>query len=48
MIPLPGSPALRAGAASLIPTGVTVDQRGYPRVIDGKVDIAAVEVNQGG
>ena len=30
MIPLPGSPAICAGSAGLIPSGVTTDQRGYP------------------
>ena len=30
MIPLPGSPAICAGLAANIPSGVTTDQRGYP------------------
>jgi hypothetical protein len=30
MIPLPGSPAICAGSSSLIPAGVTTDQRGFP------------------
>ncbi|MGD0548680.1 MAG: Ig-like domain repeat protein [Terracidiphilus sp.] len=30
MIPLPGSPAICAGRASNIPSGVTTDERGYP------------------
>ena len=43
-IPLPGSPAIGAGSVALIPAGVTTDERGLPRVVDGKVDIGAVEV----
>jgi hypothetical protein len=48
IIPLAGSPALRAGSVSLIPKGVTTDQRGLPRAIGGKVDIGAVEINKAG
>lgn len=40
---VPGSPVLNAGNNALIPSGVTTDQRGYPRVLDGTVDIGAVE-----
>src|ERR1700722_6061796 len=32
MIPLPGSPAICAGSVAAIPGGVTVDQRGEPRI----------------
>jgi hypothetical protein len=39
MPPLPGSPAIDAGAA----TTLTTDQRGYPRVAGAAVDIGAVE-----
>ena len=46
MVPLAGSPALHAGAVSLIPSGVSVDQRGLPRVVNGKVDIGAVEIQK--
>jgi hypothetical protein len=42
--PLPGSPAINAGDNALIPTGVTTDQRGFPRISNGVVDIGAVEV----
>jgi hypothetical protein len=42
--PLPGSPVLAAGIVSAIPPGVTTDQRGLPRVVDGTVDIGAVEI----
>ena len=41
---VPGSPAINAGENILIPPGVTSDQRGFPRVQNGKVDIGAVEV----
>ena len=42
---LPGSPAINAGDNSLIPAGVTTDQRGtgYARIDDGTVDIGAYE-----
>ncbi|QEH34974.1 putative outer membrane protein pmp20 precursor [Aquisphaera giovannonii] len=40
---LPGSPAIGAGSNALIPDGVTTDQRGLPRVVDGVVDIGAFE-----
>jgi hypothetical protein len=42
---LPGSPAINAGDNALIPTGVTTDQRGLPRIRNGVVDIGAVEVD---
>ena len=44
MVPLTGSPALGAGSVALVPAGVTTDQRGFSRVVNGKVDIGAVEV----
>jgi fibronectin-binding autotransporter adhesin len=40
---LPGSPAIDAGNTSLLPAGLTTDQRGLPRVINSAVDIGAVE-----
>jgi parallel beta-helix repeat protein len=40
---LPGSPAIDAGNNALIPAGVTTDQRGLPRIVDGVVDIGAFE-----
>src|SRR5271157_3382689 len=41
---LPGSPAIDAGSNAL-PAGVTTDQRGpgYPRIVNGTVDIGAFE-----
>ncbi len=43
---LPGSPAIDAGDNALIPSGVTTDQRGsgYPRIVNGTVDIGAYEL----
>ncbi|MFZ4790401.1 MAG: InlB B-repeat-containing protein [Candidatus Competibacteraceae bacterium] len=40
-----GSPAINKGNNSLIPIGVTTDQRGagFPRIVDTTVDIGAVE-----
>lgn len=40
---LPGSPALNAGDNASVPPEVKTDQRGLPRVKNGKVDIGAVE-----
>ncbi|HBI43132.1 MAG TPA: hypothetical protein DDY78_09800 [Planctomycetales bacterium] len=40
---LPGSPAIDAGNNALIPTGVTTDSRGDPRLVNGTVDIRAFE-----
>jgi Bacterial Ig-like domain (group 3)/MBG domain (YGX type)/Domain of unknown function (DUF4214)/Right handed beta helix region len=40
---LPGSPAIAAGNVALIPAGITTDQRGQPRLLNGKVDIGAFE-----
>jgi hypothetical protein len=40
---LPGSPAIDAGNNALVPPGVTSDQRGLPRIVNGVVDIGAFE-----
>ena len=40
---LPGSPAIDAGNNALIPAGVTTDQRGLARIVNGVVDIGAFE-----
>jgi len=44
---LPGSPAIDAGSNALIPASVTTDQRGtgFPRAVNGTVDIGAFEVD---
>ena len=55
MIPLPGSPAICAGKASNIPSGVTTDERGYPNTATYSgfasnpcVDSGAVQTNYTG
>jgi hypothetical protein len=40
---LPGCPAIDAGSNSLIPAGLNTDQRGLARIVNGTVDIGAVE-----
>jgi len=42
-LPLAGSPAINAGGT----TSLALDQRGYPRVVAGKLDIGAVETGNG-
>jgi hypothetical protein len=44
LLPLAGSPVIDKGSNSLIPSGVTTDQRGLPRIVDSTVDIGAVEL----
>jgi hypothetical protein len=46
MLPLPGSPAIGAGSVPLVPKGDTTDQRGLDRIVTGKVDIGAVELQR--
>ncbi|MFO0968633.1 MAG: right-handed parallel beta-helix repeat-containing protein [Gemmataceae bacterium] len=41
---LSGSAAIDAGSNALIPGGVTTDQRGLARIINGTVDIGAFEI----
>ena len=43
---LPGSPALDTGSNALIPSGITTDQRGYPRIVGGTVDIGAFGIER--
>jgi hypothetical protein len=40
---LPGNPAIDAGSNSLIPLGVTTDQRGFARIVGSAVDLGAFE-----
>src|SRR5262249_14717358 len=40
------SPAIDAGNSSLVPDGVTTDQRGFTRITGQRVDIGAFEVQQ--
>ncbi len=46
MAPRASSRAINRGANSEIPSGVTTDQRGYARIVNGTVDIGAVEVQR--
>jgi hypothetical protein len=46
MAPPAGSPAIDAGDSSLVPIGVTTDQRGFARISGAAVDIGAFEVQQ--
>jgi CSLREA domain-containing protein len=45
MMPGPGSLAIQAGSAAEVPLSLTTDQRGFPRLTGGKVDIGAVQTN---
>jgi uncharacterized protein (DUF2141 family) len=47
MPPRVGSLAINGGSNSSIPNGITIDQRGEPRVEAGVVDIGAVELASG-
>ncbi len=46
---LPGSPGVDAGSNALVPIDVSYDQRdiGYPRIVNGTVDIGAFELGSG-
>jgi hypothetical protein len=43
MAPLAGSPVIDAGNPAAVPANVTLDQRGFLRVVGSQVDIGAVE-----
>jgi predicted outer membrane repeat protein len=44
MLPQAGSPLIDKGLNSLLPAGTTTDERGLARIVNGTVDIGAVEV----
>jgi len=44
LLPATGSPAINKGSNSLVPKGITTDQRGLARISNTTVDIGAVEV----
>jgi predicted outer membrane repeat protein len=43
-LPLGDSPLRNAGVVAALPTGLTIDQRGKPRVVGGSVDIGSTEI----
>ena len=43
MLPLAGSPLIDAGGNDLVPSWITTDQRGLPRIVNDVVVIGAVE-----
>ena len=45
MMPIPASPAIQAGDATQLPVGLTNDERGFPRLTAGKLDLGAVQTN---
>ena len=45
MLPLPGSPAIQAGNPTQLPAVFTTDERGYPRLTGGKLDLGAAQTN---
>jgi hypothetical protein len=48
MIPLPDSTAIGNGSVSDLIPSVTTDERGFPRLTNGKLDIGAVQTNYTG
>lgn len=45
MLPLPGSSAIQAGNPAQLPAGLTTDERGFPRLTGGKLDLGAAQTN---
>jgi hypothetical protein len=45
MLPLPGSPAIETGDPTLLPGGLSTDERLLPRTVNSKLDQGAVETN---
>jgi hypothetical protein len=43
MAPQPLSPLINAGSNALVPSGLTTDQRAFPRIVGARTDIGAVE-----
>jgi hypothetical protein len=45
MLPLPGSLTIQAGDPTQLLPGVTADERGFPRLTAGKLDLGAAQTN---
>jgi len=45
MLPLPGSAAIQAGDPTQLLAGVTTDERGFPRLTNGNLDMGAAQTN---
>lgn len=45
LVPLPGSAVIRAGDPTQLLAGVTTDERGFPRLTAGKLDLGAAQTN---
>ncbi|MGH9599094.1 MAG: choice-of-anchor Q domain-containing protein, partial [Terracidiphilus sp.] len=45
MLPLPGSPVIAAGDTAELPAELTTDERGYPRLTGGKLDLGAAQTD---
>ncbi len=45
LAPKSNSPAINAGENSLLPSGITLDQRGFSRIAGGTIDIGAFELS---
>ncbi|MGC1783072.1 MAG: choice-of-anchor Q domain-containing protein [Acidobacteriaceae bacterium] len=45
LLPLPGSVAIQAGDPTQLLPGVTTDERGFPRLTAGKLDLGAAQSN---
>jgi hypothetical protein len=45
LLPLPGSAAIQAGNPALLPAGIVTDERGFPRLTNGELDLGATQTN---
>ncbi len=45
MLPMPGSPAIQVGDPTQVPLGLATDERGFPRLTGGKLDVGAAQTN---